>query len=97
MRVQSLRLETILDRYLPAGQSISFLSVDVEGHDLEVLHSNDWSRYRPELVVVEEHKDTLREVLESDVARFLEEVNYSLYSWIKPSLIYKADNIAIKP
>jgi FkbM family methyltransferase len=94
VRVQSLRLDTILDRYLPAGQSINFLSVDVERHELAVLRSNDWRRYRPELVVVEQHKDAIQEILESDVARFLEEVGYSLYSWAKPSLIYKADEIA---
>ena len=32
---------------LAAGQSIDFMNVDVEGHDLEVLESNDWQRFRP--------------------------------------------------
>jgi FkbM family methyltransferase len=97
MRVQSLRLDTILDRYLPTRQRIGFLSVDVEGHDLEVLRSNDWRRYRPELVVVEQHKEAISEILESDITRFLEEVGYSVCSWINPSVIYRANDWGSAP
>jgi FkbM family methyltransferase len=32
---------------------ITFLSVDVEGHEREVLMSNDWQRYRPRVVLIE--------------------------------------------
>ncbi len=46
-------LADILTRYLPAGQSIDFLTVDVEGRDLAVLQSNDWQRFQPECVMVE--------------------------------------------
>jgi FkbM family methyltransferase len=46
-------LKQILDEHLPAGLEIDFLTVDVEGMDLEVLGSNDWSRYCPHFVLVE--------------------------------------------
>lgn len=36
-----------------ARRVIDFLSVDVEGHELEVLESNDWRKHRPRIVVVE--------------------------------------------
>ena len=39
---------------MPKGQAIDFLNVDVEGHDLEVLESNDWKRFRPKVIVVED-------------------------------------------
>lgn len=32
---------------------IDFLSVDVEGHERQVLLSNDWSRWRPRVLVIE--------------------------------------------
>ncbi len=35
------------------GRTIDILSVDTEGLDLEVLTSNDWTKYRPRLVVTE--------------------------------------------
>jgi FkbM family methyltransferase len=34
-------------------KSIQFLKVDVEGYEYEVLESNDWKNYRPEVVCVE--------------------------------------------
>lgn len=52
--VPALPLAEILDRHLPKGQSIDFLTVDVEGHDYQVLESNDWSRFRPRIIVVED-------------------------------------------
>lgn len=29
------------------------MSIDVEGVDLEVLQSNDWEKYRPEVLMIE--------------------------------------------
>ena len=52
--VQVLPLADVLDRHLPKGQAIDFMNVDVEGHDLEALQSNDWDRFRPRFLVVED-------------------------------------------
>ncbi|MCU1393899.1 MAG: methyltransferase FkbM family [Ilumatobacteraceae bacterium] len=51
--VRSIRLDTLLDTYLPAGQTIDFLKVDVEGAERAVLASWDPSRHRPRVIVVE--------------------------------------------
>ncbi len=50
--VESLTLVELFDRYLES-QEIGFLKVDVEGAETEVIASNDWSRFRPLVVVVE--------------------------------------------
>jgi FkbM family methyltransferase len=56
--VPVLPLADVLERHLPKGQTIDFMNVDVEGHDLDALHSNDWDRFRPRMLVVEEvHTD----------------------------------------
>jgi FkbM family methyltransferase len=34
-------------------KSVDFLSVDTEGHDLSVLQSADWDRFRPKLIIHE--------------------------------------------
>lgn len=47
-----VKLSHILDEHLN-GRQIDFLSVDVEGYELEVLQSNDWERYLPRLILVE--------------------------------------------
>ena len=50
--VESFTLVELFDRYLES-QEIGFLKVDVEGAEAEVIASNDWSRFRPLVVVVE--------------------------------------------
>lgn len=45
-------LVAIFENY-SAGRDIDFMSVDVEGYELEVLQTNDWCRYRPYLILIE--------------------------------------------
>ncbi len=61
IKVPVYTLTGILDKYLPEGTDIDFLSVDVEGFDYNVLVSNDWTKYRPKLIVVEDFYDDSRE------------------------------------
>lgn len=71
--VPVLPLAEVFDRHLPAGQKIDFMTVDVEGYDYRVLSSNDWRRFRPEIVVVEdEHTDDSR----TDITRLMEGYGY---------------------
>ena len=55
--VKTDTLSNIFDKYLDDGK-IDFMSVDAEGHDFEVLKSNDWKKYRPALVLVEANINT---------------------------------------
>jgi hypothetical protein len=47
-------LSTVLETHLPPGQIIDFMNIDVEGHGLEVVQSNDWERFRPRFLLVED-------------------------------------------
>jgi FkbM family methyltransferase len=53
IRLEARRLDSIFDEHLPSGQSIDLLNIDVEDSDLDVLRSNDWNRYCPEMILVE--------------------------------------------
>lgn len=70
------RLDALLERYLPTGQQIDFLSVDVEGKDEEVLRSNDWSRYRPRFILAETLRTDMLSLGECPVVQFLRTVSY---------------------
>lgn len=87
--VVSLKLTSVLDKYLPLSQEIDFMSIDVEGNDLNVLQSNDWNKYRPEIVVVELLLDSIEVLIESEVYLFMKDKNYELIYWAQPSLIFK--------
>lgn len=46
-------LASICSNYVPLGQPIHFLKVDVEGLEPAVLMGNDWQQFRPWIVLVE--------------------------------------------
>lgn len=74
------KLENILDKYLPKKKVIDFLSIDVEGFDLEVLQSNNWVKYRPKYVLVEELNFRFREINKSQINIFMKNKNYELFA-----------------
>ncbi|MEP6911398.1 MAG: FkbM family methyltransferase [bacterium] len=73
--VAVLPLTQVLESHLPRGQHIDFMSVDVEGHDLSVLESNDWSRFRPKFLVVE---DAQTDVNKSAIVGFMKSQGYEV-------------------
>jgi FkbM family methyltransferase len=52
-KVEVDSLENILEKNLPRGVNIDFMSVDTEGFDAIVLSSNNWSKFRPHFLCVE--------------------------------------------
>jgi FkbM family methyltransferase len=82
-------LVKVLDDYLPANIEVDFLSVDVEGLDLDVLSSNDWNKYRPKLVVAEDLDLRLDKLGDSSICTFLYSVNYELVGKTLNSLVFK--------
>ena len=53
INVSVIRLSTLFRRYLPKNTVIDFLSLDVEGGELDVLQGNDWEIYRPMWMMIE--------------------------------------------
>jgi FkbM family methyltransferase len=51
--VQVTTLKSLWVQYVPVGQEVHFLKVDVEGLEEAVLRGNDWLNNRPWIVVVE--------------------------------------------
>ena len=66
----------------------ALLSVDVEGFDLEVLKSNDWEKFHPRVICVEEWEATMDENMNSEVAAFLNHKNYERKAWTGLSSIF---------
>ena len=81
-------LKSILDEHLPAGQRVDVLNVDAEGWDLVVLQSNDWSLYKPEIILVEDHKMNLMHTDQNKTLGFLRDLGYRLVSQTLATSIY---------
>jgi FkbM family methyltransferase len=74
--VRTRTLDSVLQEHLKPGEQIDLLSVDVEGHDLNVLRSIDLDQFRPKLIVVEMHQLDLEQVTEHPVTRHLAKQGY---------------------
>lgn len=89
IQVPCATLAAVLQQHLPAGQAINFMSVDAEGHDLQVLQSNDWQRFRPEVLLVEAHTDSLEHLMASDLVQYITAQGYDIHAWLRPNLVLK--------
>lgn len=58
IKVPVRTLDSVLEE-AAAPQPIDFLSVDVEGHEVEVLRGFDFARWAPRLILLEDHIATL--------------------------------------
>jgi len=83
-------LKSVFGEYLPEGQRIDFLTVDVEGCDLDVLRSNDWTVYRPEVVLAEDvNAVDIKQALEGNVTLYMANVGYVLVAKTVNTLFYR--------
>jgi FkbM family methyltransferase len=87
--VRAEPLADVLDRYLPPGQVIDFLTVDVEGWDLRALQSSNWDRFRPEIVVAEALRLELEEILTGELAGYLRSKGYRLFAKTYNSVMFR--------
>jgi hypothetical protein len=80
VKLQMLTTQQLLDLHLPKDQAIDLLSVDVEGLEMDVLQSNDWSKYIPRVILVELNACDASGALASPVAEFLGCRGYALHA-----------------
>jgi len=86
--LQSRPLEELLAEHVPAGTTIDLMNVDVEGLDLDVLASNDWSHFRPRVIVVELLWTGFSDMEKSAMYQFLTARGYRLLSKLMNSAIF---------
>ena len=79
IKVGTKPLSKILDIYLN-NNDIDFLNIDAEGSDLDVLKSNDWSKYRPKFVLVEILNSSIYNLENDPIFQFMKEKNYFIFS-----------------
>jgi FkbM family methyltransferase len=84
--VEAVRLEQALDESGIA--QIDFLNIDVEGADLQVLQSNDWARWTPGIIAIEDHRLDLASVQASATWQYLATRGYFLQSKCNYTSVY---------
>jgi len=91
--IETAALSEILGKYLSKNHSIDFLSVDVEGLDYDVLISNDWSRFRPKVVLVEVLGATLEELVNHEITKLLRTKGYTIFAKCVNTVFFRLGDI----
>ncbi|OGU29154.1 MAG: hypothetical protein A2057_11670 [Ignavibacteria bacterium GWA2_35_9] len=89
IKITTSTLTEAFKKHLPHEPKIDFMSIDVEGFDLNVLKSNDWKNYRPEFVLVEDLNFDLMSPTKSDVFNYLIDKNYKLVAKSYNTLFFR--------
>jgi FkbM family methyltransferase len=89
IEVERKPLSAVLAEHVPAGRQVDFMNVDCEGVDLDVLRSNDWAKFHPPLLAVEDLDLDLERVVESKIFRYLRPLGYRLVSHLHYTSIYR--------
>jgi hypothetical protein len=87
-KVKSIPLKTLFNDYLPSGTKVNLLNIDAESYDLMILKSNDWSLYRPEVIIIEDNEYRFNTLQKSEINLFLENKGYLIFGFSGPSFIY---------
>jgi len=77
--IKILTLENVFKKYYK-NKKVDLLSIDTEGYDYQVLQSNDWSKYQPTIICIEDN--TLK------TQQYLINKNYSLKAITVNNSIY---------
>lgn len=94
IQLKTKTLAEVLDEYLPENQKIDFLSIDVEGLDYEVLQSNDWGKYKPQVILIEDLElQSIDKLSDSKIYIYLIDKDYLLIAKTMRTLIFKLKKI----
>jgi len=86
---QAVRLADLLsDLNFPSD--FELLCIDVEGHELEVLRTVDFLKYRPKVVLVEIHDFEIFSCEANPIYQFLKAHHYHVCAFSKPNVFFAA-------
>ena len=88
IKIKPIKFSQILNDYLPQNQIIDFLTIDVEGLELEVLKSNNWEKYRPRIISLESFEKMNENNFDSEIIAYLDSVSYKILSKTVTSLFF---------
>ena len=69
-------------------KKIDLLKIDVEGNELDVLKSNNWKKFTPNVIICELINVDFEKLLKNKVYKFLKSKNYLLYCKLLQNAIF---------
>jgi FkbM family methyltransferase len=83
-------LGSVLKEHLRTDQEIDLMSIDVEGLDFEVIKTNDWTLFRPKVLIVETSA-ALEDIQSLDMTVYMRNLGYKQVAYSLVTM--KAGNV----
>jgi hypothetical protein len=85
---KAVKLSTILESHFQSikPSDACFFNIDAESHDINVLESNNWNKFVPRVICIED--PDAQGALETEINRFLLRRGYEFQAQAGPSSIY---------
>jgi FkbM family methyltransferase len=78
--INTQTLAEILEKHLKPNQEIDFFSIDAEGSDLKILQGNNWTKYKPKVIVVESENSDISQLKNDEVTLYLCKIGYKPFA-----------------
>ena len=103
-KVETNTLNNVIKKSKLKIREIDFLSIDVEGNEMNVLKGLNFKKYRPKVICVELiikknnhfYKQKIEAIQKSIIYKFLIKKNYKLSNWIHDDLIFVSNDFIKK-
>lgn len=95
VKVDVKPVNAILDQYVPKGQHINVISMDVEGLELRILEAFDFDKYSPDFFLIEELDYTdcdFTTYHQSPIYRLLAKHGYIPIAKTQRTVVYRKNN-----
>lgn len=97
-KIKSDTLDSIIEKSPFKNKKIDFVSIDVEGHEIEVIKGFNLKKYKPSIIVIE-YLDTslkkieiknfsLQNIINSEIYKLMINNNYHMVNWLHSDLIF---------
>ena len=95
-KINSDTLNNIIENSKFKNSKIDFVSIDVEGNEMNVLNGFDLKKYKPKLILLEFilpnkkefYEKDINEITSSEVYKFLIKNEYKLINWNHDDLLF---------
>ena len=99
-KINTSTLNSLIENSLFKDNKIDYISIDVEGHEINVLKGFDFQKYKPDLVILEFIEPNIKEfyhqkienILNSELFKYMDNQNYKLVNWIHDDLVFVPKN-----
>lgn len=89
VKIKTKTLGQILQEYIPSGKEIDFMTIDVEGLDLAILQTNNWEKFKPVFILIEDLNGSLENITQSKLYNYLKPLGYSVVAKSHNTVFFK--------